>query len=164
MSGLTYFPLFDCQLDSHVVSRMNNCCCPVVRHLIYPILVVSFMAFQKIIYQLITIYFSFNREEWSRVYQHVYSENIQEKWSGLNTMTMWKSRFEKNNISNWNAWTLNKNFDYRVAKLPLGVECSLYLLQGILRDEEFKINPKGSVSENDVVLMYSTAIIRWVIF
>lgn len=59
---------------------------------------------------------------------------------------------------------MNKNFDYRVAKLPLGVECSLYLLQGILRDEEFKINPKGSVSENDVVLMYSTAIIRSVYF
>ena len=34
----------------------------------------------------------FNREEWTRVYQQVYSDNLDEKWKGLNQMTLWKSR------------------------------------------------------------------------
>ncbi|EFX78473.1 hypothetical protein DAPPUDRAFT_225438 [Daphnia pulex] len=79
-------------------------------------------------------------EEWTQVYQQVYSNKIKERWAGLNQMTMWKSR---------------------VDKLSLGVECSLYLLQAILRDEEYKMD-HSALSENDVVLMYSTAIIRFI--
>ena len=51
---------------------------------------------------------------------------------------------------------------FRVQKLPVGVECTLYLLQAVLRDQEFQENPEGCVlSENDLVCMYSTAIIRY---
>ena len=49
---------------------------------------------------------------------------------------------------------------YRVPKLTLGIECTLYLLQAIVRDEEMMQNPGGFLSENDLRLMYSTAIIR----
>ena len=50
---------------------------------------------------------------------------------------------------------------FRVQKLTLGVECTLHLLQAILRDEEFKANP-DNLSSNDITLMYSTAIIRFI--
>ena len=48
-----------------------------------------------------------------------------------------------------------------MAKLTLGVECSLYLLQAILKDQEFCEQIDSSLSENDIALMYSTAIIRY---
>ncbi|KZS11104.1 Uncharacterized protein APZ42_023827 [Daphnia magna] len=80
-------------------------------------------------------------EEWKQVYKQVYSEKRKEKWAGLNQMIMWKSR---------------------VTKLSLGIECSLYLLQAILRDEEYKFDANHALSENDIALMYSTAIIRFI--
>ncbi|KAI9558219.1 hypothetical protein GHT06_014972 [Daphnia sinensis] len=80
-------------------------------------------------------------EEWKQVYKQVYSKKREDKWAGLNQMIVWKSR---------------------VAKLSLGIECSLYLLQAILRDEEYKFDANHALSENDIALMYSTAIIRFI--
>lgn len=42
------------------------------------------------------------------------------------------------------------------------MECTLYLLQAVLRDKEFKENSTCVFLENDVRLVYSTAIIRFV--
>jgi len=80
-------------------------------------------------------------EEWKNVYKLVYSPDTNEKNEALYRMTMWKSRSPK---------------------LNLGIECTLYLLQSMLRDEERQQNPLSSLSENDLKLMYSTAIIRFI--
>lgn len=45
----------------------------------------------------------------------------------------------------------------RVSKLPLGVECTLYLLQAILED---KSDSSSHVSDIEMQLLYSTSIIR----
>jgi len=53
-------------------------------------------------------------------------------------------------------------FICRVPNLNLGVECTINLLQSILRDEINKENPERSISENELISLYSTAIIRFI--
>ncbi|XP_020278527.1 uncharacterized protein LOC109852100 [Pseudomyrmex gracilis] len=83
-------------------------------------------------------------EEWHNVYKQIYSNNSVEQTKAYETLLAWKAR---------------------MPKLPVGVECTLLILQVCLRDREW--SPKidnGELpmySENDLSLIYSTTIMRF---
>ncbi|XP_031827289.1 uncharacterized protein LOC116424694 [Nomia melanderi] len=86
----------------------------------------------------------FSLTEWHQVYQQVYSNDKTEQTKAYETLLTWQAR---------------------VPKLPVGVDCTLSILQVCLRDLEWapKIN-KGDLPisyENDLCLMYSTTIMRF---
>ncbi|KAK0084144.1 hypothetical protein PV325_007521 [Microctonus aethiopoides] len=86
----------------------------------------------------------FSLTEWHQAYKNIYSNNTAEQTEGYKTLLIWKTR---------------------MPKLPVGVECTLSLIQVCLRDREWvpKIN-SGEMPmyyENDLCLMYSTTIMRF---
>ncbi|XP_058793115.1 uncharacterized protein LOC131665310 [Phymastichus coffea] len=83
-------------------------------------------------------------EEWHRVYKKIYSGDITEQIEAHEILLVWKAR---------------------IPKLPVGVECTLGLIQVCLRDQEWipKIT-NGEMPnsyENDLRMMYSTAIMKF---
>ncbi|XP_076643053.1 uncharacterized protein LOC143353532 isoform X1 [Halictus rubicundus] len=86
----------------------------------------------------------FSLTEWHQVYQQVYSNEKTEQTKAYETLLAWKAR---------------------VPKLPVGVDCTLSIMQVCLRDLEWtpKIhNGELAISyENDLCLMYSTTIMRF---
>ncbi|XP_066597029.1 uncharacterized protein [Prorops nasuta] len=85
----------------------------------------------------------FSTSEWYNVYKLVYSNNVSDQAEAYKMLLVWKAR---------------------VPKLPVGIDCSLALMQICLRDREWtpKIN-KGELPihyEDDLRLMYSTTIMR----
>ncbi|XP_015432702.1 PREDICTED: uncharacterized protein LOC107188842 [Dufourea novaeangliae] len=86
----------------------------------------------------------FSLTEWHQVYQQVYSNDTAEQTKAYEMLLAWKAR---------------------VPKLPVGVDCTLSIMQVCLRDREWtpKIN-NGDLPisyENDLCLMYSTTIMRF---
>ncbi|KAG7202155.1 hypothetical protein KM043_015837 [Ampulex compressa] len=85
----------------------------------------------------------FSPAEWFQVYEQVYSDNVAEQIKAYKTLLSWK---------------------VRIPKLPVGVDCTLSILQVCLRDREW--TPKIISGElpvhyqNDLSLMYSTTIMR----
>ncbi|XP_078051029.1 uncharacterized protein LOC144477291 [Augochlora pura] len=86
----------------------------------------------------------FSLIEWHQVYQQVYSNNKTEQTKAYETLLAWKAR---------------------VPKLPVGVDCTLSIMQVCLRDLEWTPrirNGELQISyENDLCLMYSTTIMRF---
>ncbi|KYM99818.1 Protein LAS1 like protein [Cyphomyrmex costatus] len=83
--------------------------------------------------------------EWHDVYRQIYSNDAVEQTKAYETLLTWKAR--------------------RMPKLPAGVDCTLSILQVCLRDREWtsKID-NGELPmycENDLSLMYSTTIMRF---
>lgn len=86
----------------------------------------------------------FSLAEWHQVYKQIYSNNINEQLMGYEMLLAWKAR---------------------IPKLPIGVDCTLSIMQVCIRDREWtsKIN-NGELPisyENDLCLMYSTTIMRF---
>ncbi|XP_046588921.1 ribosomal biogenesis protein LAS1L isoform X2 [Neodiprion lecontei] len=86
----------------------------------------------------------FSLTEWHDVYEQIYSNDTVEQIKGYKRLLVWKAR---------------------LPKLPVGVECTLAIMQVCLRDREItpKID-KGDLPayyENDLCLMYSTTIMRF---
>ncbi|XP_018398484.1 PREDICTED: ribosomal biogenesis protein LAS1L [Cyphomyrmex costatus] len=82
--------------------------------------------------------------EWHDVYRQIYSNDAVEQTKAYETLLTWKAR---------------------MPKLPAGVDCTLSILQVCLRDREWtsKID-NGELPmycENDLSLMYSTTIMRF---
>lgn len=86
----------------------------------------------------------FSLSEWYQVYKQVYSNDTLEQTKAYEMLLAWKAR---------------------MPKLPVGVDCTLSILQVCLRDLEWtpKINnAEMPISyENDLCLMYSTTIMRF---
>ncbi|XP_017761785.1 PREDICTED: uncharacterized protein LOC108551952 [Eufriesea mexicana] len=85
----------------------------------------------------------FSLAEWFQVYKQIYSNDIDEQMKGYETLLVWKAR---------------------IPKLPIGIDCTLSIMQVCIRDREWtpKIN-SGELPlsyENDLCLMYSTTIMR----
>nr|XP_034191312.1 uncharacterized protein LOC117609283 [Osmia lignaria] len=85
----------------------------------------------------------FSLTEWHEVYKQIYSNDVNEQIKGYEMLLTWKAR---------------------ISKLPVGVDCTLSIMQICLRDREWtpKIN-NGELPisyENDLCLMYSTVIMR----
>ncbi|XP_046736249.1 protein LAS1 [Diprion similis] len=86
----------------------------------------------------------FSLAEWHDVYEQIYSNDTIEQIKGYERLLVWKAR---------------------LPKLPVGVECTLAIMQVCLRDRE--ITPKidrgdlPAYYENDLCLMYSTTIMRF---
>ncbi|XP_029166352.1 ribosomal biogenesis protein LAS1L-like [Nylanderia fulva] len=86
----------------------------------------------------------FSLTEWHDVYRQIYSNDVNEQTKAYETLLAWKTR---------------------MPKLPVGVDCTLSILQVCLRDREW--TPKidsGELPmyyENDLSLMYSTTIMRF---
>ncbi|XP_046411261.1 ribosomal biogenesis protein LAS1L isoform X2 [Neodiprion fabricii] len=86
----------------------------------------------------------FSLTEWHDVYEQIYSNDTVEQIKGYKRLLVWKAR---------------------LPKLPVGVECTLAIMQVCLRDRE--ITPKmdkgdlPAYYENDLCLMYSTTIMRF---
>ncbi|KAL6256041.1 hypothetical protein P5V15_013277 [Pogonomyrmex californicus] len=86
----------------------------------------------------------FSPMEWHDVYRQIYSNNMEEQTKAYERLLAWKAR---------------------MPKLPAGVDCTLSILQVCLRDREWtsKID-SGELPmycENDLSLMYSTIIMRF---
>ncbi|XP_053971781.1 uncharacterized protein LOC128872780 [Hylaeus volcanicus] len=86
----------------------------------------------------------FSLTEWHQVYRQIYSNDMVEQKKAYEMLLVWKSR---------------------MPKLPVGVDCTLSIMQVCLRDREWtpKIN-SGELPisyENDLCLMYSTTIMRF---
>lgn len=86
----------------------------------------------------------FSLAEWHEVYEQIYSNDANEQAKGYRMLLAWKAR---------------------IPKLPVGVDCTLAIMQVCIRDREWapKIN-KGELPisyENDLCLMYSTTIMRF---
>ncbi|XP_008215375.1 uncharacterized protein LOC100678090 [Nasonia vitripennis] len=83
-------------------------------------------------------------EEWLQVYKQIYSGDLVEQNKAHEILLVWKAR---------------------IPKLPVGVECTLGLIQVCLRDREW--TPKiytGEMNisyENDLKMMYSTVIMKF---
>ncbi|XP_023247111.1 uncharacterized protein LOC106645161, partial [Copidosoma floridanum] len=83
-------------------------------------------------------------EEWLQVYKQIYSGDLTEQNKAYETLLVWKAR---------------------ITKLPVGIECTLNLLQVCLRDREW--TPKiytGKIPvsyENDLRMLYSTVIMKF---
>ncbi|KAI4485728.1 hypothetical protein M0802_012562 [Mischocyttarus mexicanus] len=86
----------------------------------------------------------FSPAEWHKVYEKIYSNNNDEQTEAYEILLAWKAR---------------------MSKVPVGVDCTLSIIQVCLRDREWtpKIdNAELSIDyENDLCLMYSTAIMRF---
>ncbi|XP_076753701.1 uncharacterized protein LOC143425092 [Xylocopa sonorina] len=85
----------------------------------------------------------FSLAEWHHVYEQIYSNDVDEQVKGYEMLLTWEAR---------------------IPKLPIGVDCTLSILQVCIRDREWtpKVN-NGELSisyENDLCLMYSTTIMR----
>lgn len=86
----------------------------------------------------------FSPAEWHKVYEKIYSNNNDEQTEAYEILLAWKAR---------------------MPKVPVGVDCTLSILQVCLRDREW--TPKIDNAElpidyeNDLCLMYSTAIMRF---
>ncbi|KAK9294585.1 hypothetical protein QLX08_010845 [Tetragonisca angustula] len=85
----------------------------------------------------------FSLAEWHQVYKQVYSNDVNEQNKGYEMLLVWQAR---------------------IPKLPVGVDCTLSIMQVCARDREWtpKIN-NGELPisyENDLCLMYSTTIMR----
>ncbi|KAF7411838.1 hypothetical protein HZH66_000734 [Vespula vulgaris] len=86
----------------------------------------------------------FSPAEWHQVYKQIYSNNNDKQVEAYETLLAWKAR---------------------MSKLPVGVDCTLSIIQVCLRDREW--TPKIDNAElpihyeNDLCLMYSTAIMRF---
>ncbi|KAJ8668705.1 hypothetical protein QAD02_010368 [Eretmocerus hayati] len=82
--------------------------------------------------------------EWAKVYKQIYSNDCTEQNKAYETLLVWKTR---------------------TPKLPIGVECTLGLVQVCLRDREWF--PKISSGElpisyeNDLQMLYSTVIMKF---
>ncbi|XP_015110705.1 uncharacterized protein LOC107036947 [Diachasma alloeum] len=86
----------------------------------------------------------FSLAEWYDVYKKIYSNDTQQQTRGYEMLLVWKGR---------------------ISKLPVGIECTLSLIQVCLRDRSWsrQIN-SGALPmyhENDLSLMYSTTIMRF---
>ncbi|GAB1869610.1 Ribosomal biogenesis protein LAS1L [Camponotus japonicus] len=86
----------------------------------------------------------FSLTEWHNVYRQIYSNDAIEQMKAYEALLAWKAR---------------------MPKLPVGVDCTLSILQVCLRDREWtsKID-NGELPmycENDLSLMYSTTIMRF---
>lgn len=86
----------------------------------------------------------FSLVEWHDVYRKIYSNDTAQQIKAYETLLAWKAR---------------------MPKLPVGVDCTLWILQACLRDREWtsKID-SGELPmyhENDLSLMYSTTIMRF---
>lgn len=86
----------------------------------------------------------FSLTEWHEVYRQIYSNDVIEQTKAYEALLAWKTR---------------------IPKLPVGVDCTLSILQVCLRDREWtsKID-NGELPmycENDLSLMYSTTIMRF---
>ena len=86
----------------------------------------------------------FSLTEWHQVYKEIYSNDTAEQTKAYEMLLAWKAR---------------------MPKLPVGVDCTLSIMQVCLRDREWtpKIgNGELPISyENDLCLMYSTTIMRF---
>lgn len=86
----------------------------------------------------------FSLAEWHEVYKQIYSNDTNEQTKGYERLLVWKSR---------------------LPKLPVGVECTMSIIEVCLRDRE--LTPKierGELPpyyENDLCLIYSTTIMRF---
>ncbi|KOX70087.1 Ribosomal biogenesis protein LAS1L [Melipona quadrifasciata] len=86
----------------------------------------------------------FSLAEWHQVYKQIYSNDVNEQNKGYEMLLVWQAR---------------------IPKLPVGVDCTLSIMQVCARDREWtpKIN-NGELPisyENDLCLMYSTTIMRF---
>ncbi|XP_012219235.1 ribosomal biogenesis protein LAS1L isoform X2 [Linepithema humile] len=86
----------------------------------------------------------FSLAEWHDVYRQIYSNDTAQQVKAYEALLAWKAR---------------------MPKLPVGVDCTLWILQACLRDREWtsKID-SGELPmyyENDLSLMYSTTIMRF---
>uniref|UniRef100_A0A8D8PT39 Ribosomal biogenesis protein LAS1L n=1 Tax=Cacopsylla melanoneura TaxID=428564 RepID=A0A8D8PT39_9HEMI len=82
----------------------------------------------------------YSMEEWNLVYRLVYSSNIEDMKKAYRWLLIWKTRVEH---------------------LPAGVECTLGVLQVRLREMELATLCQSIILNEDLQLMYSTAIIRF---
>ncbi|XP_011302966.1 uncharacterized protein [Fopius arisanus] len=86
----------------------------------------------------------FSPYEWHAVYKQIYSNDTEQQTKGYETLLVWKAR---------------------LPKLPVGIECTLSLIQVCLRDRSWtpQINSKALPMhyENDLSLMYATTIMRF---
>ena len=86
----------------------------------------------------------FSLTEWHQVYKEIYSNDTAEQTKAYKMLLAWKAR---------------------MPKLPVGVDCTISIMQVCLRDLEWtpKIdNGELPISyENDLCLMYSTTIMRF---
>lgn len=86
----------------------------------------------------------FSMTEWYDVYNQVYSNNHEEQEKAYETLLVWKARNPK---------------------LPVGVDCTLSLVQVSLRDREWSEKlDKAELPihyENDLCMMYSLSIMRF---
>lgn len=85
----------------------------------------------------------FSLAEWHQVHKQIYSNDINEQTKGYEMLLAWQAR---------------------IPKLPIGIDCTLSIMQVCVRDREWtpKIN-NGDLPityENDLCLMYSTTIMR----
>ncbi|XP_071875541.1 uncharacterized protein isoform X1 [Bombus fervidus] len=85
----------------------------------------------------------FSLTEWHQVHKQIYSNDINEQTKGYEMLLAWQAR---------------------IPKLPIGIDCTLSIMQVCVRDREWtpKIN-NGELPityENDLCLMYSTTIMR----
>ncbi|XP_012276341.1 uncharacterized protein LOC105697547 [Orussus abietinus] len=86
----------------------------------------------------------FSLSEWHNVYKKIYSNDFSEQNEGYQFLLLWKAR---------------------IARLPVGVDCTLAIMQACLRDRE--LTPKIDRNElpmyygNDLCLMYSITIMRF---
>ncbi|XP_051166795.1 ribosomal biogenesis protein LAS1L [Leptopilina boulardi] len=86
----------------------------------------------------------FSMAEWYDVYNQIYSNNHEEQEKAYETLLVWKARNPK---------------------LPVGVDCTLSLIQVSLRDREWSEKlDKAELPihyENDLCMMYSLSIMRF---
>uniref|UniRef100_T1JLX9 Uncharacterized protein n=1 Tax=Strigamia maritima TaxID=126957 RepID=T1JLX9_STRMM len=80
--------------------------------------------------------------EWQTIKQQIFSSEIQDKISALNRLTVWKSRC--------------------CGRIPLGIEVTDALLRAYVRDCKCQNSQEAQILHGDLVMMYSSAIIRFV--
>ncbi|CAD1472821.1 unnamed protein product, partial [Heterotrigona itama] len=87
--------------------------------------------------------FTLYSTEWHQVYKQIYSNDVNQQNKGYEMLLVWQAR---------------------IPKLPVGVDCTLSIMQVCARDHEWTLkinNGELPISyENDLRLMYSTTIMR----
>ncbi|GAB6030666.1 hypothetical protein CHUAL_007522 [Chamberlinius hualienensis] len=84
----------------------------------------------------------FSVDERNAVLQKLYSNNLDEQAEALRYIDVWKSRIYPN--------------------VPSGIEVTSALAKAILLHENFKLNPSDNLDDDHFLLLYGTAIIRFV--
>uniref|UniRef100_T1JAT4 Ribosomal biogenesis protein LAS1L n=1 Tax=Strigamia maritima TaxID=126957 RepID=T1JAT4_STRMM len=80
--------------------------------------------------------------EWQTVKQKIFSSEVEDKIFALNRLSAWKSRSR--------------------GRIPLGIEVTDALLRAYVRDLKAQNSEEAQILHGDLVMMYSSAIIRFV--